>query len=180
MPTSVQVVERRAQAHGVGDVAGAGLEARRRWLVDGLLEGDIHDHVAAALPRRGVVEHVGLAVDHADAGGGKTLWPGEDEEVAIERLHVLAHVGDRLRAVDQHARAVAMSHLHHLARRGDGAQRVGHLGKRHDPRARTEQLFVLLQNHLAAIVHRRDAQARALLRGTVAARARCWRGAPAR
>ena len=44
-----------------------------------------------------------LAVDHADAGRGEHLVAGEDEEVAVERLHVDRHVRDRLRAVDQHA-----------------------------------------------------------------------------
>ena len=52
MPIAIHVVERGAEAHGVGDVAGAGLEARRRPLVRRLLERDVGDHVAAALPGR--------------------------------------------------------------------------------------------------------------------------------
>jgi hypothetical protein len=45
---------------------------------------------------------------------GEDLVAGEDEEVAVERLHVDAHVGDGLRAVDEDAGAVAVGHLDHL------------------------------------------------------------------
>ena len=56
-----QPVERRAQADRVGDVAGAGLEARRRVLVRRALEGDVLDHVAAALPGRHGLEDLATA-----------------------------------------------------------------------------------------------------------------------
>ena len=62
-------------------------------------------------------EHVLLAEDDADAGRREDLVAGEDVEVAVERLHVDRHVRDGLRAVDEHARAVAMRHLDHLAAR---------------------------------------------------------------
>ena len=75
---------------------------------------------------------------------------GEDVEVAVERLHVDRHVRDGLRAVDQHARAVAVRHRDHLGRRRDGAERVRDLGERHEPRARAEQLLVLVEEHLPA------------------------------
>jgi hypothetical protein len=67
----LHVVDRRAQAHGVGDVAGAGLEAGRGAVVEGALEGDVGNHVAATLPGRHVFENVALAVHHADAGGAR-------------------------------------------------------------------------------------------------------------
>ena len=89
----------------VGDVAGAGFEAARRRLIDGLLERDVRDHVAAALPGRHVLEHLRLAEQRADAGRAEDLVAGEDVEVAVERLHVDAHVRDGLRAIDQHASA---------------------------------------------------------------------------
>ncbi len=43
-------------------------------------------------------------------------------------MHVDAHVGNRLRAVDQHARAVTMRGLHHLLHRYDGTQGIGDVG----------------------------------------------------
>ena len=60
-------------------------------------------------------------------------------------------------------RAVAMRHLDHLPRRRDGAERVRDLRERDEPRARAEQLLVLVEHDLAVVVHRRDAQPGALL-----------------
>jgi hypothetical protein len=97
----LHIVDRRAQANGVGDVAGAGLEARRHALVEGALEGDVGDHVAATLPGRHVFENVALAVHDADAGRREDLVAGEDEEIGIDRLHIDAHVRHRLGTVDQ-------------------------------------------------------------------------------
>ena len=48
------IVERRAEPDGVGDIAGAGLEALGRALIDRLFESDVGDHIAAALPGRHV------------------------------------------------------------------------------------------------------------------------------
>ena len=162
-PDAHQPVERSPEPHRVCDVAGAGLEARGRRLVARALERDVLDHVAAALPRRHRVEQLLTAEDGADAGGGEDLVPGEHEEVTPQRLHVDRHVRDRLRPVEQHERAVAMRHVDHLLRGHDGAERVGDLGHRHDARLRTEELLVLLEDDLPAVVDRRDAQVRTLL-----------------
>ena len=131
----LDIVDRGAEPDRVGDVAGAGLELLRRLLVDALLEGDVLDHVAAALPRRHRLELARLAVERADAGRPEHLVAGEDVEVAVERLHVDRHVRDGLRAVDQHARAVAVRHLDHLARRRDRAERIRDLREGDDARA---------------------------------------------
>ena len=107
-PSSRHVVQGRAEADRVGDVARAGLEPAGWRLEQRPLEGDVGDHVAAALPGRHVLEHVPLAVERTDAGGPEDLVPGEDEEVDVEGLHVDGQVRDRLGAVDQHPGAVAV------------------------------------------------------------------------
>ena len=94
--------------------------------------------------------------------GAEQLVPGEDEEVGAELLHVDLHVRDRLRAVDQHARADAVRHLDDLLGRRDGAERVRDLRERDELRLAVEQLAVLVEQHLAAVVHRGHAQLRAL------------------
>src|SRR5690606_32330657 len=66
-------VDRRAEADDAGDVGGARLEALRRILVDGPLEGDVANHVPAALPRGERLPQRGLAVDRADPGGSEDL-----------------------------------------------------------------------------------------------------------
>src|SRR5208282_2839177 len=127
------IVERRAQPHGIGDVAGPGLKARRRLLVSGLLEGDVHDHIAAAMPGRHGVEQVHLSVNNADSGRCEDLVSRKYVEVTVERLHIHPHMGDGLRAIDQDARAVAARHLYHLARWCDGSESVRYVAERYDP-----------------------------------------------
>jgi len=78
-------------------------------------------------------------------------------------LHVHPQVRDGLRAIDEHARAIAVSYLDHLARWRDGAEGFRHLAERHQPGARTQELLVFIEHDLAAIVHGGDAQAGALL-----------------
>ena len=63
----------------------------------------------------GMSPGVSLAEEHADARRAEDLVAGEDEEVAAERLHVDRHVRDGLRAVEEHARAMAMRHGNDLA-----------------------------------------------------------------
>ena len=153
-----EIVDRRAKPDGVGDIAGAGLKTSRRRLIDRLLESDVGDHIAAALPRRRRRENFRLAVDRADAGRGEHFVAGEDEEVAVELLHVDRHVADRLRAVDQHARAMAVGDRRHFARGRDRPERVGDLRERDDAGARPQQLFIFVKPHVAIVVDGRDAQ----------------------
>ena len=131
-------------------------------MIHRLLEGDVGDHVAAALPGRHLRRARLLAVDHADAGRAEHLMAGEDEEVAADRLHVDGHVRHGLRAVDQHAGAMPMRQRDHFVHRRHGAERVGNLGDGDDARRRAEQLLIFLQNDLAGVVDRRDAQLRAV------------------
>ena len=107
-----------------------------------------------------MVEDVAFAENDADAGGREDLVAGENEEIAIEELHVHSHMRDGLRAVHQHLGAVAMCHLDHLLRRRDGSQRVRYLAEGHDAGARAQQLFVFFEDDLAAIVYRRYPQPR--------------------
>ena len=72
---AIKIVNCRAQSSGIGDVAGTGFKALRLRLIERLLEGDILNHVAATLPRRYVLQHLGLAKDNPDAGESKTLCP---------------------------------------------------------------------------------------------------------
>ena len=67
--------------------------------------------------------------------GPKILWPENTKKSASSALHVHAHVRDRLRAVDQRARAGAVRHRDHLPHRRDRAQRVRHLRERDELRA---------------------------------------------
>ena len=142
--------------------AGAGLEFLRRVLEHALLEGHVLDHAAAALPRRHRFQLLGLAVEHADAGRAEHLVAGQHVEIGAERLHVDRHVTHGLGAVDQHTRAVAMRHLDHVARGRDGAERVGDMGEGDDARLRIEQRLVFVEQDVAAIVDRGDAERGAL------------------
>ena len=97
----IQIVDSSAKANGVSDVSSARLEALRRLLVDGLLEGYVLNHVSTTLPRWHVFENFRLAVDNTDACRREDLVAGEDKKIAVQRLHIHAHVGDRLRAIKE-------------------------------------------------------------------------------
>ena len=97
--------------------------------------------------------------------GREDLVAGEHEEVGVERLHVDAHVRDRLRAVHQRPGAHRMRGLDDLVHRHDGAERVRNLRDRDQLGAVVEQLSVFIQQDLAAVVHRDHAELRALLGG---------------
>ena len=58
-----------------------------------------------------------------------------------------------------------MRHRDHLGGRRHRAERVGDVRQRHQPRARVQQLLVLVEQHLPVVVDRRDADLRALLGG---------------
>src|ERR1700724_2026336 len=51
-PELLDEVDRGTQTDRTGDVRRPGFEPVRRFLVLGLLESDVEDHLAAALPRR--------------------------------------------------------------------------------------------------------------------------------
>jgi hypothetical protein len=100
---TIKIMDGRAQANRVSYVSRAGLKSLRRRLIEHLLEGDILNHVAAALPWRHLIQHLGLTKNHANARRRKDLVPGKDIEIAIDGSHVHAHVRDSLRAIHQHA-----------------------------------------------------------------------------
>ena len=85
---------------------------------------------------------------------------GEHEEVRAEFGDVDRHVLDRLSAVDQHPRAVAVTQLDDLVDRYHGAQRIGDLAGRNQFRTRTQQLLELVQQQVARVVDRRHLEDR--------------------
>ena len=105
MPMSVDVVDRRAEADGLGDRAGAGLELPGQVVPGRVGEVDDLDHVAAAEPRAHLLERLALAVEDADAGRAVGLVAGPDVEVRADRVEVDLDLRDCLRAVDQDRRA---------------------------------------------------------------------------
>lgn len=68
-------------------------------------------------------------------------------------------MGDGLRAIDQNAGAMPVSHLDHLSDGRDGAERVRDMREGHLPGGRSEQGLVGIQSHLPAIVDGNHAQA---------------------
>ena len=67
IPRVGQVVDRRAEGHGSGDVGRAGLETRRRLGELGLLEGHRTDHFSTALVRRHGAEQLLFAPEDTDS-----------------------------------------------------------------------------------------------------------------
>src|SRR5271169_3275941 len=95
-------VDRRAEPDRPGNIWGAGLETVRRFLVLGLVESDVKDHLAAALPGRHRDEQIVAAIEHANPGRSVNLMPGQGVEVAAERLYIDWQSRRCLAPVDEH------------------------------------------------------------------------------
>src|ERR1019366_1243154 len=98
-----QEVDRDPETHRADEVWRAGFELVGGVVVDGLLEADRQDHVAAPLVGGHLFEQLAPAVENADAGRPVHLVPGQRVEVTAERLHVNGEVGGSLRAVNEDA-----------------------------------------------------------------------------
>ena len=157
-PDGRHVVDGGAQSNGVGDVPGACLEAAGRSLEHGSLEGHVLDHVAATLPGLRRLQHCLLAVDRADARRREDLVTAEDVEVGIQRLDIDRHVRHGLGPVDEGQGAVPMGGRDHDLRGRDGAEGVRDRREGDQLRAAVEQPLVFLEDDLARVVDRRDAE----------------------
>ena len=150
-------------------------------VVEGLLEGDRADHVAAALVRRHGLEEAGLAVQDADAGGAEQLVAGERVEVAIEVLDVdlagEAPPAPHRPAPERRRRcAISMICLTGLivpSAFDTCATATSFVLVAQEP-------LVLIDEQLAVVVDRDDAEHCAPSARRGSATGRCWSGAPSR
>ena len=83
---------------------------------------------------------------------------GEHVELAPEVLDVHRQVRDRLRPIDQDRDAPRVRHLDEALHRIDGAEGVRHLRHRHQLRPLVQQRSVLVDQELAGVVDRDDAE----------------------
>ncbi|VTP67212.1 Uncharacterised protein [Leclercia adecarboxylata] len=77
------------------------------------------------------MQNVVFNVQHADTGRSVELMPGENVEIAIQRLNINGVVHHRLRPVHQHFCANLMGFGDDLCHRVFGSQHVGDLGESH-------------------------------------------------
>jgi len=161
----LHVLQGRGQTHGVGDVAGTGLEALGRILVKVALKGDVADHVAAPLPGGHGTQQIPLGVENADAGGSVDLVTREHIEIHVQGLHIHRRVGNALGSVQQDQGTMPMGDRDHLLNGRDRAQGIGDLGEGDQLRAGVEQMLVRFQDHLAGVIHWGDPQPGSLLMG---------------
>ena len=130
----------------------------RRVLELALLEGHRGDHLAAALVGGQRVEALALAVEHADAGRPVNLVAGEGVEVGVQVLDIDRHVRRRLGAVDQHRNPARVRACDDLLDGHDGAERVGDVGHGDQARARADERLEIVEQEVAGVVDRGDAQ----------------------
>ncbi len=94
--------------------------------------------------------------------GANTLWPEKTKKSQSSACTSTGMCETACAPSTSTQRAVAMRHLDHLACAGVTVPSALETWVNETRRVRrTEQLLVLLENDLAAIVHRRDAQPRA-------------------
>ena len=122
---ALQEIDRGAQADGLGDVRGTGLELRRALRPARLLDGDRGDHVPAGDEGRHGGQEIGAPVENPDAGRPVRLVAGPAVEVRSQRAEVDRQLRHRLRAVDDDDRAGGVGPARDLLDRVDGPERVG-------------------------------------------------------
>ena len=134
-PEPVEVVDRRAQAHGLRRHRHARLEPLRRRGVGRPLHPHQLDHRPAGEERRHRREQLAPPPQHADPGRAEHLVPGERREVDAQRGEVHRLVRHRLAGVEQRQRPDGPGPRHQLRDRQHGAQHVALVRERHDLRA---------------------------------------------
>ena len=87
-PDVRDVVDRRAEADGLGDRRGPRLELVGKLVERRLVEPDRADHLAAEVERAHRLEQLAPAPQRADAARPAELVRGDGDEVGAERLHV--------------------------------------------------------------------------------------------
>ena len=122
-----QVIDRRGQADGAGDVGGPGLKFERQRVKRGAGKAHGLDHLTAAQKGRHGFEKCLPPPQQADARGAEQLVTGQAVKIAAQRLHVHIPVPDRLRAVHQHQGAGGVRAPRDFPHRVNRAQGVGHV-----------------------------------------------------
>ena len=126
-----EIIDRRRQADGAGDVGGAGLELKRQFVKGGAGKAHGLDHLATAQKGRHGLKQVFPPPQQADTRRSEQLVTGQAVKIAAQRLHVHIPVPHRLRAVHQHQGAGGVDPPRDLPHRVDCAQGVGHVVYRH-------------------------------------------------
>ncbi|AEW73302.1 hypothetical protein EcWSU1_01864 [Enterobacter ludwigii] len=136
----------RPQPDNPAGIWRASFKAPRRACIGGpFRETDGRDHRAAPFPRWHRLQNIFFHVQHANPGRPIELVPGEDVEIAVQRLDVDRVVHDRLRTINQHLRASLVGFLDNRCHRVLGSQHVRNLGHGHQPRTRIQQRVELLK-----------------------------------
>src|SRR5216684_7973581 len=150
-PEAVHITDGRAQADGTRHMGRASFKFVGQLVVDRLLEGHRTDHVATALVRRHGIQQSGFAIKNADAGRTIYLVTGENVEVAIQSLDVHFEMRHSLGPIDQHRDVPAMCHFDNALDRSDRPQRVGDVCYGYNFRSRSQQVFKVFEQQLAAV-----------------------------
>ena len=93
---SSEEVDSSRETDGSSHVGCAGFKLVGRLVVDGLLEANRKDHVAAALVGWHFLKELSPAVENADTGGAIHLVAGQRVEIAAQRLYVHFEMRRRL------------------------------------------------------------------------------------
>src|SRR5215204_720690 len=160
---AVQVINRRAEPDGRSDGGRARLELVGDGRVGAPLEGHGANHRAAPEERVHLLQQLGLAVEDAAPRRREHLVPRDGVEVAVQILHVNPQMRRALRPVHQDGDAQLVRARRDLLDRVDRAQRVRDVADADELRPLAQQGVELFEYQLAAVVHRDDAQTRALL-----------------
>ena len=153
-----QEVDRRPETDRAGEVRRAGLELVGGVVVDGLLEADRQDHVAAALIGGHLLEQLAPAVEDADAGRPVHLVAGQARRNRSRAPARRWGGGGRPARRRRGRGPPRRGRLGDLPDRVDRAEHVGDVGDRDELGPLADQRLELVDQELASVVDRCDPQ----------------------
>src|SRR5262249_29429466 len=97
----LHIFQRGAEPDRLHDRRGAGFKAMWRIVVSDVVFRHFEDHFSAPLEGTHGLQHSLAPIERADARGTVNLVACENEEVAVQVLHVNGHMDSALASIDQ-------------------------------------------------------------------------------
>ena len=155
---TAHVVESSTKSDGIGNIRRTSLEASRRIIILGMLNGHVLDHIATTLPWLHLVEQGLASIYRSDTVRTVDLMSAEHEEISAKRLHINRSVGDGLRTVNQDRNLMRVCDVDDTLYIVDCAESVVHMTDRDESCARCDDTLELSEVEITVLISRNSVQ----------------------
>ena len=129
---SFDIVESCGQSRGADIVRRAGFELIGQFVVGGLFECHLGDHLSATVVGGDLLQPLRFAIQYAYSCGCVDFMAGEGVEIRSQLPNIYPAVGDGLCSIDQNGYSGGMSQIRYPAYGIDGAEHIADVGYRND------------------------------------------------